>query len=64
MKTKYHVLTIAIIAVFWIVTLAIPETARNIIYALIAGWQIGTWAGEYTQHLQAKHAARDVLKRF
>lgn len=64
MKTKYHVLTIALIAVFWIVTLAIPETIRNVIYGLIAGWQIGTWAQEYAQYICAKQAAKDVLRRF
>lgn len=64
MKTKYHVITLVIIAVFWITTLAIPEQFRNVIYALIAGWQIGTWAQEYAQYLCSKQAAKDVLRRF
>lgn len=64
MKTKYHIITLVIIAVFWITTLAIPEQFRNIIYALIAGWQVGTWTQEWVQHLQAKQQTQDLLKRF
>lgn len=64
MKTKYHIITLAIIALFWIVTLILPEQIRNIIYALIAGWQVGTWAQEYANHLFTKQQTQDLLKRF
>ena len=64
MKTKYHIITLTIIAVFWIVTLILPEIARNVIYALIAGWQVGTWAQEYANHLFTKKQTKDILRRF
>lgn len=64
MKTKYHILVLAIIILFWCVTLLIPEQFRNIIYALIAGWQVGGWAQEYAQNLMAKQTTKDFLKRF
>lgn len=64
MKTKYHIITLAIIILFWVITLAIPEPFKGVIYALIAGWQVGTWAQQYSNHLQTKQATKDILKRF
>lgn len=64
MKTKYHIITVAILIVFWSITLAIPEQFRNVIYGLIAGWQVGTWTQQWVQNLQAKDAAKNILKRF
>jgi len=64
MKTKYHIITIIIIALFWMITTIIPDPFKEILYALIAGWQVGGWAQEYCNHLFVKEQTKNILKRF